>query len=122
MKLKHITLILLFLNTFHILSQDKKEKKVILFNKQEMTFKQNIFYINGITFKYHKEKKYVKYDSIKNFISNLKVMNSDIKKSDIYDSKNNPSFYYSTFYDIYIYVIKKKQNWFSLSCGKNLAY
>lgn len=72
-----------------------------------MTFKQNIFYINGITFKYHKEKKYVKYDFIKNFISNLKVMNSDIKKSDIYDSKTIPLFIIQLFM-IYTFTLIKK--------------
>ena len=97
---------------FYTYSQDKKEKKVIVFKQNEMSFNQNIFKINGITFKCIETKKFIKFDSIKRFVSDLEEMNSYILKSKTYNSKKKISFYYSTFYTIYIYVNKNNQSGF----------
>lgn len=96
----------------HTYSQDKKEKKVLVFKPNDMSFNQNIFKINGVTFKCIETKKFIKFDSIKKFVSNLEEMNSEIIKNKHYNSKKNISFYYSTFYTIYIYVNKNNQSGF----------
>ncbi|MFW0737873.1 hypothetical protein [Flavobacterium sp. T12S277] len=110
MKLYKIFILFILFNSFSFFGQIKKEKKILLFVKQEMSFDQNVFIIDGVTFKYHENKKYVKFNTIKNFVSNLNDMNSYILKSKAYDSRKNVSFYYSMFYDIYVYKEHKKNS------------
>ena len=112
MKLLFLTINVLFFNSLCLFGQVTREKKVILFNKKEMSFNNNIFNINGTTFKYFKEKKRIKFDTVQKFFSNLNEMNSYIEKSNIYDSKKNVSFYYSTFYDLYIFINENNKSGF----------
>lgn len=110
MKLYKIFILFIFFNSFSFFGQIKKEKKILFFNKEEMSFVKNVFIIDGVTFKYLENKKYVKFSTIKKFVSSLKDMNLHIRKSTIYDSKKDVSFYYSTFYNIYVYKEDKENS------------
>lgn len=91
--------------------QTKKQKAILIYNESTMNFVNNSFIIDGQTFKYsHKKgsRTHVKYKDIKNNISSINVMNGNIKKSKSYRNKKDPSFYYSNFYDIYIYKSENK--------------
>lgn len=110
--MKTYIIIVAFLSFFKLFSQQNKEKVVIIFdNKNPKTeFRKNYFYIENQYFKYISEKRkkeYIRYADIKNDICTVADLNNRIKHKLEHNLKKNIEFYYSEFYNIYVYVEEK---------------
>ncbi|MEO8237611.1 MAG: hypothetical protein ABI576_05830 [Flavobacterium sp.] len=110
MKTSNILIVLLLLISFQSIGQNSKEKKVLLFNKSQMSFKDNIFVSEKAVFRCIGKKKYINYDSVKKLLTNTEEMNAKIIKHKDYNTSKKPDFYYSKFYEIYILIKTDKKH------------
>ena len=92
-------------------SQINKERVVVIFDSSKDTFKDDIITVDNQSFKYEakkKTKKEINFISIKDDICTINDLNIKIAKK--IKSKKKSEFYYSDFFDIYIYIKDKKKS------------
>jgi len=92
-------------------SQINKERVVIIFDSSKDTFIHDIITVDNQSFKYiakKKTKKKINFISIKDDICTINDLNIKIAKK--IKPKKKSEFYYSDFFDIYIYIKDKKKS------------
>ncbi|MBF0694654.1 MAG: hypothetical protein IR153_06315 [Flavobacterium sp.] len=95
--------------------QEKKERKVLIFNNttSDVSFKNGCFVFGNQIFKYYstkKKKRYVEYEEIKNDVTTIKEMNLEINPDKNVANERKPEFYYDELFDIYVFVRDRSQS------------